>query len=158
MCKTFESEIKTLLLQCQTGSLATTGKTGPEVSMAPFALHQGHIILHLSKLARHTANISDHPKVGFMICKPESAVDSPLSLPRISLQGSMAAVPDNEYATVKSVYIEAIPDAEPLFAFSDFRLFRLKPSFIYWVGGFASARTVAAGNWHNILAQLEKKS
>ena len=157
MKKALESEIQKLLLQCRIGSLATTGKTGPEVSMTPFAIHQGHIILHLSKLARHTGNIANHPKVGFMICTPESPDSSPLSLPRLSLQGNVLAVSEDEYDTVKSIYIETIPDAEPLFQFSDFSLFRLIPSFIYWVGGFASARSVALNDWQALLPDSNRE-
>ena len=155
MSKAHASEIQTLLLKCRIGSLATLGKDGPEASMAPFAMDQGDIILHLSKLARHTGNITDHPKVGFMICTPESAADSPLSLPRLSLQGDIEAVSDDEYDRVKAIYIETIPDAEPLFEFPDFRLFRLTPSFIYWVGGFGSARSIAPRDWHTLSANLK---
>jgi len=158
MSKAYASEIQTLLLKCRTGSLATLGKNGPEASMAPYAIDQGNIILHLSKLARHTGNIDEHPKVGFMISMPETLSDSPLALPRLSLQGSMAVVPEDEYETLKSVYIEAIPDAEPLFQFSDFRLFRLTPSFIYWVGGFASARSISPGDWYTLLTNQSKEA
>ncbi|MES0372291.1 MAG: pyridoxamine 5'-phosphate oxidase family protein, partial [Mariprofundaceae bacterium] len=77
MSKPWESEITTLLSGCRIGFLATQGKLGPETSMAPYAIHQGHILLHLSKLAKHTANIADHPKVGLMLCTPETAADSP---------------------------------------------------------------------------------
>ena len=158
MPKTFEPEIQTLLLKCRIGSLATIGENGPETSMAPYVIDQAHIILHLSKLARHTVNIANHSKVGFMICMPESSADSPLSLPRLSLQGDMVAVSEDEYDTVKSTYIETIPEAEPLFQFSDFRLFKLTPTFIYWVGGFGSARTIPIGDWHKLLLSREKES
>ena len=155
MSKAYASEIQTLLLKCRIGSLATLGEDGSEASMAPFAMAQGEIILHLSKLARHTRNIADHPKVGFMICTPESSAESPLSLPRLSLQGNIEAVADDEYDRVKAIYIETIPDAEPLFEFSDFGLFRLTPSFIYWVGGFGYARSIAPHDWHTLSANLK---
>lgn len=151
MSKGYASEIRALLLTCRIGSLATIGKNGPEASMAPYAIDQGHIILHLSKLARHTGNIADHPEAGFMICMPEASADSPLSLPRLSLQGNVVAVPEDECDTIKSIYIETIPDAEPLFQFSDFRLFKLTPSFIYWVGGFGSAKSIALHEWPSLL-------
>lgn len=157
MVKGYESEILTLLSSCRIGSLATTGAHGPEASMAPYTTDQGDIILHLSKLARHTTNITDHPEVGFMICMAETTADSPLALPRLSLQGSMVPVSDNDYERVKSVYLRSIPDAEPLFEFSDFSLFKLTPAFIYWVGGFASARSIAPGDWHRLLANQHKE-
>jgi len=155
MSKAYASEIQALLLKCRIGSLATLGEDGPEASMAPFAMDQGDIILHLSRLARHTGNMTDHPTVGFMICTPEASAASPLSLPRLSLQGNIEAVSEDEYDRVKAIYIEAIPDAEPLFEFSDFGLFRLTPSFIYWVGGFGSARAIAPRDWYALSVNLK---
>lgn len=156
MAKAYESGIRTLLSQCRIGSLATIGANGPEASMAPYAIDQDGIILHLSRLARHTGNIGAHPEAGFMICMPETTSDSPLALPRLSLQGSIVAVADNEYDSVKSTYLQSIPDSEPLFEFSDFRLFRLTPSYIYWVGGFASARVIPVKEWHQLAANREE--
>lgn len=157
MAKAHESGIRTLLSQCRIGSLATIEANGAEASMAPYAIDQGGIILHLSRLARHTGNIGAHPEAGFMICMPETTADSPLALPRLSLQGSIAVVADNECDSVKAIYIQSIPDSEPLFEFSDFRLFKLTPTFIYWVGGFASARAITLSDWHRLLAGLEKE-
>lgn len=158
MEKAYEPEILMLLHTCRIGSLATTGEHGPEASMAPYVIDQGDIILHISELARHTGNISNHPQAGLMICMPETTADSPLGLPRLSLQGSMVSVSDDQYDRVKSVYLHTIPDAEPLFEFSDFRLFRLIPTCIYWVGGFASARTISLKEWHQLTVNREEQS
>ena len=156
MAKAHESGIQALLRMCRVGSLATLGENGPEASLAPYAIDQGNIILHLSSLARHTGNITGHPEAGFMICMPETAADSLLALPRLSLQGTIAPVSDHEYETLKLIYLRSIPDAEPLFEFADFRLFRLTPSSIYWVGGFGSARIISLNDWVRLLAHCEE--
>ena len=140
----------TLLNQSRIGFLATQGEQGPETSMAPYAIYHGNILLHLSKLARHTSNIETDPSIGLMICTPETMAASPLALPRLSLQGEVTAVKDAQLEAARQTYLSAIPDAEPLFEFSDFCLFEFTPSHIYWVGGFGKARNLSLEKWQAI--------
>ncbi|MCF7822336.1 MAG: pyridoxamine 5'-phosphate oxidase family protein [Mariprofundaceae bacterium] len=155
MADEWKAGIQSLLNQSRVCFLATQGEGGPETSMAPCAIHQGNILLHLSKLARHTANIETDPAIGLMICTPETVADSPLALPRVSLQGEASPVPDGQLEAAKAAYLSAIPDAEPLFSFADFRLFQFTPSHIHWVGGFGSARKIAVSDWRTLFAGNE---
>lgn len=150
MSDSWQVGVSSLLLQCRSGFLATTGEHGPETSMAPFAMYQGNIILHLSTLARHTKNISNDNHVGFMVCMPENEGESPLSLPRLSFQGVIAPVSDMSSEDAKDAYLERIPDAESLFSFADFTLFHITPSHIQWVGGFGSARKLSLKVWDKL--------
>jgi len=84
--------------------------------------------------------------VGFMICTPETEHQSPLALPRLSMQGRIELVPDELLKVSKAAYVEHIPDAEPLFGFVDFKLFQIIPSDMQWVGGFGSARRIGVGS------------
>jgi putative heme iron utilization protein len=149
------ADIQTLLGQSKVCFLATQGQNGPETSMAPYAIHNATILLHLSKLARHTANIETNSSIGLMICTPEPAADSPLALPRLSLQGEATSVSDKQLDAARQAYLNAIPDAEPLFSFADFRLFQFTPSRIHWVGGFGSARKIAVSDWCALFAENE---
>jgi len=146
----WQQGIHDLLGTCRIGFLSTQGKHGPETSMAPFALYQDSILLHLSSLARHTANLAAHPAAGFMICTPETATPSPLALPRLSLQGEVSPLADAEREQAKAAYLGKLPEAEALFGFADFRLYRLSPAHIHWVGGFGSAREIPLSAWRKI--------
>jgi len=143
----WQSGIRDLISRSRICFLATSGENGPESSMAPYALHNGHLLLHLSSLAAHSSNITKNQTIGLMICAPEVAGESPLALPRLSLQGEATAVSEADYEVAKQGYIEAIPDAEPLFSFGDFRLFKFTPSHIRWVGGFGKARDIPLAKW-----------
>jgi len=143
----WQTDIQNLLNQSRICFLATQGDHGPEASMAPYAIQYGHILLHLSTLARHTRNIETNSTLGLMICAPEVPEDSPLALQRLSLQGDISLVSSEQLAAAKLAYLNAIPDAEPLFTFADFRLFQFAPSSIRWVGGFGSAREISASRW-----------
>jgi len=150
MADNWQEEISQLLQQCRIGFLATVGEHSPETSMTPFAIYQGNILLHLSSLARHSKNILNQPNVGFMICTPETEHQSPLALPRLSLQGKIELVPDALLSDFKVAYLKHVPDAEELFSFADFRLFQVTPSHIQWVGGFGSARKVSIETWSKL--------
>lgn len=151
----WQKEIRALLSSCRIGFLATQGKESPETSMAPYALYHDSVLLHLSRLARHTANVQAHPMSGFMICAPESSMDSPLALPRLSLQGNISPVPIEEQIPAQKAYLRAIAEAKPLFDFADFQLFRLKVVNIRWVGGFGSARDIPLNAWGKITTSGE---
>jgi len=118
--------------------------------MAPFAMQNGMPLLHLSGLARHSRNLQRNPRAGMMICTPAAATESVLSLPRISLQGRVVALPEDRLDQARALYLEHIPDAEPLFDFPDFRLCMLNVDRIYWVGGFGSAREISLPAWQRI--------
>jgi len=152
MSDNWQEEVSQLLQQCRIGFLATQGEHSPETSMTPFAMHQGGIILHLSTLARHTKNIANDHHVGFMVCTPEKEGKSPLSLPRLSLQGTIEPVDNTLIEAAKHAYLERISDAQPLFSFADFTLFHITPSHIQWVGGFGSTRKIDVESWSALIA------
>jgi hypothetical protein len=106
-------------------------------------------------LARHTANIESSPTIGLMICTPETPADSPLALPRLSLQGKVAPITGERLEVTKQAYLKNVPDAEPLFSFGDFQLFEMTPLHIHWVGGFGSARKIAVSDWRALFAENE---
>ncbi len=133
--------------------LATQGEQGPEASMAPFALYRGDVLIHLSQLARHTLNIERHPRVGIMICTPETSTESPLALPRVSLTGEVASVAQQELSAARTDYLKRIPEAGPLFDFPDFRLFRVRVDEARWVGGFGKAHTLSAHGWYGLFSE-----
>jgi putative heme iron utilization protein len=129
------------------GFLATQGELTPETSMTPFAVDRGDILLHLSTLARHTKHIRERAQVGFMVCTPEAEADSVLALPRISFQGHIELLQETELEAAKAMYLARFPEAEPLFDFADFYLFRLCVTGVFWVGGFGSARKIGLETW-----------
>jgi len=150
MSTDWQAGITTLLNQSRACFLSTQGELGPETSMAPFAVHHGTVLLHLSTLAQHSTNIKASPSIGLMVCTPETMESSPLALPRLSLQGEALPVADAQLEKAIAAYLQVIPDAEPLFSFADFQLFEVRPSHIRWVGGFGTARNISLEKWHSI--------
>jgi len=148
--KAWQQDVITLLDCTHIAFLSTQGKSGPECSMAPYAIHDGNILVHLSSLAKHSQNISNSPEVGLMICTPESVDFSPLALPRLSFQGRVEQVSVHGLQAAKTAYLTKIPEAEPLFSFTDFTLYQYHMQQVYWIGGFGQARKMSLDTWRKV--------
>jgi len=87
-----------------------------------------------------------NPEVSMLVAAPLVPGNSPLSLPRLTIQGTAHACDDASpaYATARAAYIERLPDSAGMFEFADFQLFVVQPIIARFVGGFARASTVSA--------------
>lgn len=139
-------DMRTLLTHQRVASLATLHAGAPAVSMVPFALlPQGRgLVIHVSSLATHTADLQAHPVVSLMVTAVPEPDASVLALPRVTLLGDAAALPaaSADHAEARSIYLERFPEAEPLFNFSDFSLFVIAVRSARFIGGFAQAKTI----------------
>lgn len=139
---------KTLLESRPVAALATLHKGEPAVSMVPYALLPGsaHFIIHVSQLATHTRDMLENPAVSLLVTDSVEAADSPLSLPRASIQGVASPCPADapEYAAARAAYLAKLPDAADLFTFADFSLFVIEPRMVRYVAGFGKAMSVTA--------------
>jgi len=165
------SDLKTLLGKTKIGFLATQGERTPETSMTPYAIHpsKGEVVLHLSSLAKHSKNVKKHAEVGLMICMPEHDVEmdktaSVLGLARLSLTGRLKLISaeqdlsqiDAGDEAYQAAYLQKIPEAEPLFSFADFRLYKLEVDSVFFVGGFGRARKVSLADWLKVTEVVAK--
>lgn len=135
-----------LLRTQRIAALGTLHEGAPSVSHVVFAAAPDFsaIYLHLSRLAAHTRDLLANPRCSLLIVEAERPTQNPLTLARVSLQGTAGVVtPDAAgYATAKSLYIEKLPFTEFNFTLSDFGLFRFTPDGGRYVGGFARAHDV----------------
>ena len=143
-------------------ALATLHRGEPATSMVPYALmpDSGDILLHISRLATHTQDLENDPRASLLVIAPPTAADTPLALPRVSLQGEARRCPidDPDHETARAAYLGRLPDAEPLFDFADFSLWRLRPRFLRLVAGFGRAHTVQAEDYRRWVAQALPES
>jgi len=145
------------LLDQPVAALATLHGGEPAVSMTPVAwLGDGRGVVHVSRLATHTADMQRHPGVALLVTAPPSPGTSPLALPRLSLQGHAVFVaPDDEgHAAARGAYLARFADAEPMFGFGDFSLVVIRPDQLRFVAGFGRAHAVPLGDWLPVCARL----
>ncbi|HEY6528134.1 MAG TPA: pyridoxamine 5'-phosphate oxidase family protein [Cellvibrionaceae bacterium] len=138
--------LKSLIQQQPVAALATLHKGEPAVSMVPYALMpNGKLVIHVSRLASHTQDMQTTPAVALLITALLESAQTPLALPRISIQGTALPCLDNspDYATARSVYLARFAEAEELFNFTDFSLIIIVPTSVRHVAGFGRARSLS---------------
>src|SRR4029077_9493070 len=125
-------------------ALGTLHQGGPFVSMVPYAVaRDGSFILHVSRLAAHTRDMLDNPEVSLLITESEGSGKMPQALARVTVQGRAELDRDSEKNTdAREVYLSRFPDAAPLFEFSDFNIFIIKPISARVIAGFGQAVTI----------------
>lgn len=138
--------LKSLLDKHTVAALATLHKGEPAVSMVPFALlpKSARFVIHVSRLASHTNDMLAHPAVALLVTGSSDDADTPLALPRVSIQGRAhpCEQESSEYQLARSTYLAKLPDAEELFSFSDFSLFIVECTSARYVAGFGRAMSI----------------
>ena len=141
--------LRALLQSQRVAALGTIGKGGaPLVSMVPFAIAPEHgcLVIHVSGLAAHTANLQKTPAVSLLVMQAELAGQPVHALPRVTLE-ARAEVLEAEmplWRVCRTAYLERFPEAEPMTALGDFRFVALRVGGARQVAGFGAARSVSA--------------
>jgi putative heme iron utilization protein len=134
-----------LIRRARWAALATAEDKVPYLSSVAYAIEEdlSGFLLHLSRLASHTERLFKNPRASLLISESDDGRSDPQTLARVSLTGRVEHVPreSDKYSTCRRIYLQRLPESEPLFAFSDFELFRFVPDDIRYVAGFARAYT-----------------
>lgn len=135
-------------------SLATLHAGEPAVSMVPFATTGGALVIHVSRLASHTADMLAHPRVAVMIVEADAEDVMPQARARLSISGDAERLADGspEHGDARATYLARFPDAAPIFELGDFSLVAIRPRSVRVVGGFGRAATLAPEQLADILA------
>lgn len=136
------------LIQSQRqAALATLHAGAPAVSMVAYVPDgAGGFLLHLSALSQHTSDLQADARVSLLICQPDSGAGNPLTLHRVSIEGTAQPIArdTSQYAAAKSTYLGRLPDSTVTFSLPDFTLFRIVPTRGRFIAGFARAYDVDA--------------
>lgn len=148
--------LRTLLGQQRVAALGTLDDDGlPFVSMVPFAIEPKHavLVLHISGLAAHTANLQRQPLASLLVMQAEAAGQPVHALPRVTLHIRAEALPPDHpwLADTRAAYLARFPEAEPMTGLPDFRFVALHVLGARQVAGFGAARTVDAAELHQAL-------
>ena len=113
---------------------------GSMVAYVPQPDFSGFLV-HVSKLARHTRNLLTRNYGALTIGEPDDGEGDPQVLARICIQARVEVLEREtaDYAAARELYLERLPDAAPLFGFTDFVMFNFVAERAHYVGGFARA-------------------
>ncbi|MCL6640960.1 MAG: pyridoxamine 5'-phosphate oxidase family protein, partial [Candidatus Rokubacteria bacterium] len=131
---------RTLLHQARTGALATLSRRRPGhpfASLMPYAPDaQGRPLFLISALAEHNRNLEADPRASLLVTQP-GGEEEPLAAGRVTLMGEARCLLGDEVAGARNLYLARHPGAGGWADFADFAFWRLEPSDVYFVGGFA---------------------
>src|SRR5881227_749542 len=119
---------RSLLRRSRQGALATlmVGSGDPYCSLVNVASHaDASPILLISRLALHTRNILDDPRVSLML--DERAEGDPLEGSRMMLAGRAEEAGGDDLPVLRRRYLNAHPSSETFVNFDDFTFFKIRP-------------------------------
>lgn len=136
---------------CRTGSLSTAmaDKSGqPYASLVLTAFdHDAAPLLLISRLADHTKNILNDPRVA-LLCDGTAHYAEPLTGPRVTLLGRAEKTDDPRH---RARYLARHPSAEMYAGFADFAFYRIHVERAHIVAGFGRIHWLDdytyAGDW-----------
>ncbi len=137
--------LRRLLAEQTTAALATLHRGDPAVSMVPFATEPGALLLHVSALATHTADMQSHPVVSLLLTAEAAADVPPQARARAALTGQaqfIARDNDADYAAARDRYLARFASAAMMFELADFSLVRVTVRSARVIGGFAQATSL----------------
>ena len=147
--------LRALLQRQEIAALGTLRRDEPFVSMVPYALlADGAFVVHVSRLATHTRDMEEHPRVSLMVVAGRQPDVPAQGVPRATLQADAQACPSDgpRYAEARAAYLARFPDTEFMFGFADFSLFVLVPRSVRFVAGFAQAGSLTGETYGRLMA------
>jgi heme iron utilization protein len=146
--------LRRLLHEVPVAALATLHQGEPALSMVPVAWLEASAVIHVSRLATHTADLLAEPAVSLLWIAEPDANTSPLARPRASLRGRARVCPpaDPRYAGARTAYLARFPDGAPMFEFGDFSLVLVDGRALRFVAGFGQAHSLTADALATLLA------
>ena len=132
----FKQQMKTILLS------TVDAEGNPNVSYAPFVIHNGEYQVLISTIARHARNLLEVPKVSLMLIEDESQSREIFARRRLTFDSSVRMVErhsaewEEAIQALKARHGDTISNLAKM---EDFKLFCFKPEKGLFVKGFGQA-------------------
>lgn len=133
-------EARALLRQESYGGLSTTSaRHGPWAygSLTPYTLDRwGTPVIYVARIAEHTRNLNLDGRCSLFVgAKPSGGLD-PQAHSRLTLIGEVCRIPEPDQRDAHARYLARVPDAVDYHRTHSFRLFRIIPYWVRYIGGF----------------------
>lgn len=128
--------------------LATLRGGAPLASMTLFLPESGFasFLFHVSRLAWHTQDMLQDPRVALSIAETDDGRADPLTLMRVSIRGDACPLPDEEHSFEerKAAWLARFPAQAINFQLADFSFWRVVPRDARFVAGFGRIHNLSA--------------
>jgi len=131
----FSERARTLAYLSRIGSLSTLSRKQagfPFGSLMPYGLDDhGRPIFLISTMAMHTQNLQADSRASLLVTQPDASGD-PLGASRVTVMGSVLAIPEPEVAEARRLYLERYANSKYWVDFEDFSFYRMDVVDVYY--------------------------
>lgn len=141
----FAAGLAALLRRERTAHLATLRQGAPMASMTLYQPDAGFTAfhVHVSRLAWHTQDMVQDPRVALSIAQSDDGRADPFTLMRVSIRGEAAQLSGPQDA-LKGSWLQKFPEQAINFELPDFSFWRILPRDARFVAGFGRIHDLSA--------------
>lgn len=145
--------LATLLRSQRTAHLGTLRGGAPLASMTLYLAADDFSTfhIHVSRLAWHTQDMLQDPRVALSIAETDDARPDPFTLMRVSIRGNAVQIPngEGEFGSLKAAWLGRFPEQAINFTLADFSFWRIAPRDARFVAGFGRIHNLSAEELRN---------
>jgi putative heme iron utilization protein len=125
--------------------LGTLRGGAPLVSMTLFIAQQdlSAFYVHVSRLAWHTQDMLQDPRVALSIAETDDGRPDPFTLMRVSIRGEASQLPPDQQE-LKRLWLARFPEQAVNFELADFSFWKIAPRDARFVAGFGRIHNLSA--------------
>lgn len=146
------SETSTLLAKLirkqRIAHLATLRGGAPMASMTLYLPANDFSVfhVHVSRLAWHTQDMLQDPRVALSIAQTDDGRPDPFTLSRVTIRGEASNLPNDnqEFLNLKKHWLTRFPEQAINFELADFSFWRIAPRDARFVAGFGRIHNLSA--------------
>ena len=127
--------------------LGTLRGGAPLVSMTLFMAQQdlSAFYVHVSRLAWHTQDMLQDPRVALSIAETDDGRPDPFTLMRVSIRGEASQLPADQQE-LKRLWLARFPEQAVNFELADFSFWKISPRDARFVAGFGRIHNLSAAD------------
>ena len=141
----YAADLAALLRAQRIAHLATLRQGAPMASMTLYLPEEGFrgFLVHVSRLAWHTQDMAQDPRVALSIAETDDGRADPFTLKRLTIRGNaeqLAAEPP----ALRERWLARFPEQAVNFELADFSFWRIAPRDARFIAGFGRIHNLSA--------------
>jgi len=139
-----DQDLKKLIRSERIAHLATLRGGAPMASMTLYlaAADFSAFFVHVSRLAWHTQDMLQDPRVALSIAETDDRRADPFTLMRVTIRGEAVDLKDD--VSPKEAWLQRFPEQAINFTLADFSFWRIVPRDARFVAGFGRIHNLSA--------------
>ena len=141
----FAADLAALIRGERIAHLATLRQGAPMASMTLYLPEAGFagFLVHVSRLAWHTQDMAQDPRVALSIAEADDGRADPFTLKRVSIRGRAENL-SGKQDELKAAWLKKFPEQKINFELADFSFWRIAPTEARFVAGFGRIHNLSA--------------